>query len=178
MFELTLRFPRIENQLQSADKNDALIHESNLKLFEDLKEKIDQVRLDQDAQVQLNNCVTELREAKATLSASLSARDMDADNMTKRIASLESDLARTRDQLSAKCDELAAALALPKEDPHIRNRCHELESANTALRGQIDASAQEAIRVKEELASVRKSSLEFEDQHRKLQDDYSHAQTQ
>lgn len=163
--------------LQTAENNSDMLRESNLKHFIDLKERVDQARLDQKTEGQLNDVITRLRETNATLSSSLSAREDECKGMSARVVGLESDLTSSRSQLSTKCDELAVALALPKDDPKLRERCHDLERRNIALESQIDITTRETTSTKEQLAVLRKDLLETEKQFHQLQDGYNEAQS-
>jgi hypothetical protein len=173
---LTSRSFRIEKKLQSADGNDVLLHESHRKYFEDLKEGIDQVRLDQDSRNQLDQLIAELREAKATLGADLRAREFECKGLTARIVGFESELASCRRLLSAKSDELAVALALPRDDPELRRRCRDLEGANTILQEQVKIVSGENATIQQELSSLRESSQQIENKLRELGESYSGAQ--
>lgn len=153
-----------------------LRYETHVNLFEDLKERIDQVFLDQKTQSKLNDVITELREANATLSSSLSARGAECQGMTARIAGLESELTSYRGLLNAKSDELAIALALPKDDPQLRAKCHDLENANIALQNQVDNATQETASSRKELDSVRETALETGNRLHELEGQFNEAQ--
>lgn len=176
VFDLTIDFIRVENIVQATENISGSVHEFHLKHFADLKEKIDQIPLDKKSECQLNNLIAELRGSNVTLSSNLSSRKAECQNLTKRIDLLESELTNCRGQLSTKCDELAAALALPKEDPKLRERCYNLERENIFLQGQADVAAREVANIKEELATLRQTSLETERQRLLLEDRCNDAQ--
>ena len=159
---------RLLKKLQSTDSNDANAQELSLKLFEDVKERIDQVKLDQETHIQLNERIGELREINGTFSASLSARELQCQGLTSRIDELERDLTNYRDQLAAKSDELTAALALPKEDPQLRSKLYDLQNMNALLRSQIDSVGLEYGLAKESVQSSQEASARFQDQIREL----------
>jgi hypothetical protein len=93
--------------------------------------------------------------------------------LTARIDELGRDLTNYRDQLAAKSDELTVALALPKDDPQLRGKLHDLENANAVLRGQIDSVNLESNLAKESAQSLQEASAQFQDQIRELQDKLS-----
>ena len=159
---------RILKKLQSTNSNDANAQELILKLFEDVKERINQVKLDQETHVQLNERIGELREIKGTFSASLSARELHCQGLTSRIDELERDLTNYREQLAAKSDELTAALALTKEDPQLRSKLYDLQNMNALLRSQIDSVGLEYSLAKESVQSSQEASARFQDQIREL----------
>jgi hypothetical protein len=96
--------------------------------------------------------------------------------MMTRISSLNGDLASYRDKLSTKSDELAAALALPRDDPQLHMKLHDLESANSDLRAQIDTANQKLTRAKEEIFSLQEASLNSGEQLQELENKLSDAQ--
>jgi hypothetical protein len=168
---------RIENKLQSADGNGMILHESHLKYLEDLKEGLDQVRLDQETRNQLDHLIAELREAKAALGADLRSREVECKGMAARIVEFESELESCRGLLGAKSDELAIALALPRDDPEVRGRFHDLEGANKILLEQVNTVSRENATIQQELSSLRESSLQIEKQLHEVGERYSGAQS-
>lgn len=56
-----------------------------MKLFEDLKERISKIRLDQDTQNQLNERVSELRETNAGLTANMNSKQLECQGLTNRL---------------------------------------------------------------------------------------------
>lgn len=175
--KLTKSFFRIENKLQATEKQDVAINESSLKLFEDLKERIDQLQLGEDARASLNERISELRELNATLTANDSAKELECQGMAKRIDELGRELSGCRDQLTAKFDELAALRALPKEDPVLRGKIQDLENAKTTLHGQVNTANQEASRAKEDLILSREIAVNAQEQSQGLQHKLTEAQS-
>jgi hypothetical protein len=153
------------------------LNESSLKLFEDLKERINQLRLDEDAKTSLNERISELRELNAALTASGSARELECQAIAKRIEQMGQELSSCLDQLTAKSEEVAALRALPKNDPILLGKIHELESAQRVMDGQINNVNQEASKVKEELASSRKAAQNAQEHAQGLQSRLTEAQT-
>ena len=161
---------------REAENKAELLQQSHLKHFGDLKERLDQVHHDQNTESQLNAHITELHETSATLSSSLRAREANCEDLTKRIGGLESELASCRGLLSTKCDELAVARALPKDDPILRGQFQNLERENASLQSKADDATHEAMSIKEELGTLRKTSLETEKELRQLRDKYNDVQ--
>lgn len=153
------------------------MNKSSLKLFENLKERINQLRLDQDAKSGLNERISELRESNAALTASGNARELEIQAMTKRINEMGRELSDCRDQLAAKSDELAALRALPKEDPVFVGKMRDLENAKTILEGQINTVNQETSKAKEELVSCRETILNAQEQSQEFQGKLTEART-
>src|ERR1700761_1780138 len=79
---------------------------------------------------------TSIRMSKATLTTTISARDLELQGMMKDIDQLTRELTNARDQLTATSETLVALRALPKEDPVIQGKIHDLESANAILQSQ------------------------------------------
>jgi hypothetical protein len=175
--ELILPTSRIENKLQETESRDVGLKESSRELFEDLKKRINQLRLDDGTKASLNERISELRESNATLTASGSARDLECQGMLQRIDELGRELSSYRDQLTVKSDELAALRALPKEDPILLGKIHDLENAKTILQGQLDTANQEASEAKEELTFSREIALSTQEQTQDLQCKLTEAQT-
>ena len=74
----------------------------------------------------------------------MSARDLELQGMVKQIDQLKRELTSSRDQLTATSETLAALRALPKEDPVLRGKIHDLESANDILQSQVYTANQES----------------------------------
>jgi hypothetical protein len=167
---------RIETKLQVTDNNEAIWQESGTKLFEEFDERLNQIRVDSEAQNRLNDRIAELREANATLTAGMSSRELEVQTMTMQVDGLRLDLTDCRGQLTAKSDELAATFALPREDQQLRRKLQELESVNETLRSQVEAAKQETTLANEELRNLRDTALETQDQLEEIEGKLSVAQ--
>jgi hypothetical protein len=163
--------------LQASENQEIALNKSSLKLFEDLKERINQLSLDEDAKGRLNERISELRESNAALTASGSARELEVQAMAKRIDEMAVELSNCRDELTTKSDELATLHALPKEDPILVSKIRDLEKAKTLLEGQINSVNQEASKAKEEVVSCRETILNAQEQSQELQGKLIEAQT-
>ena len=152
------------------------MQESAAKLFEKFKGRLNQFRLDGEAQNRLNDRIAELREANATLTADMSSKELEIRKIAKQVDGLQTDLADCRSQLTAKSDELAAIVSLRREDPQLQIKIQELESARDALRGQVDAAKQETTLAKEELRSLRETAVETQDQLEEMEGKLSAAE--
>lgn len=98
-------------------------------------------------------------------------------SVTKQAEELRRDLADSRGQLSAKSDELAAILALPKEDPKLQAKIRDLENTNSALQGQLDAVNEETSRLKSELTPLQEASLGRQEEIKEIERKFKEAQT-
>jgi septal ring factor EnvC (AmiA/AmiB activator) len=161
--------PRIEEKINLSETRQSTLNESGLKLSEDLKERINDLRLDGDMKTSLNERISELREANAALTASRIARDLECDEMAKRIAELGQELSSCRDKLTARSEELAAILALPKENPILIGKIHELEVAKTMLQSQLSTAKQEASKATEDLRSCQEIVLNTRKRYQELE---------
>lgn len=163
--------------MQATETNGEQLRESYTKHLGDLKERINEVRLHQKTESQLNDVITDLRETNIVLSSKLGAREAECQGLTTRLSALEIELTSCRSLLGTKCDELAVALALPKDDPKLRGTCQDLEDKNLFLQHKVDAADRETSNLKEELATLRETSLETERQLHRLRDEYDDAQS-
>lgn len=147
------------------------MQERNAILFNDLDERIDQVRLDQETKDQLNNRVWQLREANGILTANLNGREIESQGMAARIDELGQDLIGYREQLSAKSSELTAILALSKDDAQLKDKLRDLGSANDILHDQIHALELESNVAKESTHLLQEASLRFQGKVKELEDE-------
>ena len=103
------------------------------------------------------------------MTASGSAKAFECQGLLHHIDELEGDLSGYRDQLAIKTDELATLRALPKEDPILVQKIHDLESIKATLQNQVDTANQETSNAKDDLASSREVSLRAQKQTQELQ---------
>lgn len=147
------------------------------KVSADLKETINQLQLDKETEIRFNNQMAELRQTNEALVIDKNTREHELQAATKQVNDLKQDLVECRGQLGAKKDELAAALATPKEDPRLRAQIQDLEIAANSATSQLEASNQELAKVKEELSSLQESTQrtdqQIKDCEQKLSDAHS-----
>jgi hypothetical protein len=175
LLEVLIILLRIEKKLQATDSSYVSMQENNKKKLDDLNEGIDKVRLDQDTRSGLDECIAELRESNATLSAKLQSQETKCQGMTFRLDDVGRDLRSVRAQLTAKSDELVKHLVSPKDDPLLLSKLHNSESANCVLRGQLDTANQEINRWKADMQLLREESIPIQHQIRQLEDKLSSA---
>ena len=171
-----MRAVRIEAKLQVSEKQDVTRSDYHLQLLKDVKERIDQLRLDDATKVSLNDRIDELTESNASLTAGKVVWESECEVMAKRFDETQRDLSGCQFQLKEKSDELAALRALPKEDQIVRAHMHDLENAKMMLENQMDVIAQEASEVKAELASSRKTAISAGEESHRLQVELTEAQ--
>ena len=168
---------RFETSMQASNNGAATQQEPNIKLLDDFKTMVNQLRLDKESELQLNNRIFELGQSNNTLVVEKNARERDLQGLANQVDELKRDLADTRGQLSSKNDELAAALAVPKEDPKLRAQIQDLERAKNIVTGKFESSNQEQAKLKEELGSfqelVRGKDQKIKDCEQKLNDTQS-----
>lgn len=155
---LTATVCRFEASMQTSKNDGKAQQESNNKHLEDFKQTVNQLRLDKEAEIQLNNRISELVQTNEALAVDKNAREREVQGLAKQLNELKRDLAECRGQLSSKNDELAAALAAPKEDPRLRAQMQDLETANNTVTSQLEGSKQELAKLKEELGTFQESA--------------------
>jgi hypothetical protein len=161
-----------------ASKNDGKARqESNNKYLEDFKQTVNQLRLDKEAEIQLNNRISELVQINEALAVDKNAREREVQGLTTQLDELKRELAKCRGQLSAKNDELAAALAAPKEDPRLRAQIQDLETANNTVTSQLEESKQELAKLKEGLGTFQESARRKEQQIKDWEHKFDDAQS-
>lgn len=144
--------------MQASNDDATAQEESNNKILEDFKKALNQLRLDKETEIQLNNRICELRQTNEALALDKNAREREIHGFTTQLDELKQDLAGCRGQLSAKNDELATALAAPKEDPRLRAQIQDLETANHTATSQLQGSNQKITKLKEELSSFQEAA--------------------
>ena len=156
--------------MQSSENQRIALNESSLKLFEDLKEQINQLHLDENTKGSLNERISELRESNAALTASGSARELEIQAMAKQI----DEVGR---ELTAKSEEIATLRTDPIEDPILVGKIRDLENSKIVLEDEIKIVNQEASKAKEELVSCQVTTLNTQKQAQDLQVKLTEAQT-
>ncbi|KAF4627776.1 hypothetical protein G7Y89_g10377 [Cudoniella acicularis] len=157
-------FNRHANTIRSSDEEQISHQEFVTKLFDNLKEWIKQFCVNVETHNALNEQVLELREAKATLTADKSAREVEVQNLTTQLDELQRDLGTCRTELTSKADELAKQLACPKEDPQLLRKIQELERSSSGLSEQLKSASLELAKTKEDLLSSEELSSDQADQ--------------
>lgn len=145
--------------------------------MEDLKSGLDQLRLDRETESRLNCCINELGKSNRGLIAEKIALERDAHNLAKELDGVKRDLAHCQGQLNTKSDELAAALAVPSEDPLLRAKIQILESTNSKLESWLESANQKVSTLKEEIQSHGETSNFKEQQIKELERSIDIAQT-
>jgi hypothetical protein len=167
--------------MQESNHGVAAQQESQIKLLDKFKTTVNQLRLDKETELQLNNQVVELVKSNDRLTVEKNAREREIEGLANQIDELKRDLIDCRGQLSSKNDELATALAAPKEDPRLRAQIQDLETVNGTVTGQLESSNQELAMVKEELSSIldsaRRKDQQVKDRDQKLNDAQSRIKT-
>ena len=167
---------RIETRLQSSDNDRVAQADTATKLSEGLKEIINQVGVDQEAQGVLNDQITDLREENADIAANFKAKKLECQGLETRIEELRQELTSSRDQLKVKSDELTAFLAKPHDDFVLRTKISSLDAANANLRGESDTFKHDLIRIQDEMRALESSSDRSQDQIRELEEKLNNAQ--
>lgn len=163
--------------MQASTAGAAARRESNLKLLDNLKTTVNQLRLDKETERQLNNRIFELGKSNDTLVAEKNSREREVQGLAYQIDELKRDLADCHSQLSSKTDELASALAAPKEDPRLKAQIQDLESANDTVRGQLEGSSQELAKLRGELSSHQELSRRKDQQIKNWEQKLNEAQS-
>lgn len=166
---------RIEKTLQATDSANATNQESNAKTIDDLKKGISLVCLDQVTKSELNGRISEFRELNVAATAGLNAREIECQRMATQISELSREVSSCHDQLTAKSEENARLLAIPKEDIVLVTKLHDLETANLVLRNKCDLTNQELDRTKAEGQLLQEASLQHQDQIGRLEQTLSNA---
>jgi septal ring factor EnvC (AmiA/AmiB activator) len=168
---------RLETSVQASNNGAAAQQESRIKLLDDFKTIVNQLRLNKETELRLNNRIVELVQSNDRLTVEKNAREREIEGLANQIDELKRDLIDCRGQLSSKHDELATALAAPKEDPRLRVQIQDLETANGTVTGQLESSNQELAKVKEELSSIRDSARRKDQQMKDREQELNDAQS-
>ncbi|KAJ5051867.1 uncharacterized protein L3040_001632 [Drepanopeziza brunnea f. sp. 'multigermtubi'] len=169
-------FSRLESREENSEAGHSSFLEANFKALEELKESLRQIRLDKDTEISYTNRIASLENSKDTLSAEKSARDQEILSITQQLEELKREAAEYRNQLSTYNEELSAARAVPKEDPRLKAKIQELESAKNKIEDQLMSANQEASEAKEEANSIRQSFQLKEQQFKALEQRFNDAQ--
>jgi hypothetical protein len=168
---------RLEADTEILNKNRSVDQETMTKLMEDLKEGIDQLRLEKKTEDLLNNRINEMRQSNHGLIAERASLEQDTQNMAKQLDEVNRDLADCRDQLRTKSNELTVALAVLPEVPLLGARVQCLESTNRELRNHLESASREITKLEGEIESVNESSTRRAQKVEELEFIYGVAQT-
>ena len=144
--------------MQASTNGVAAQQESNLKLLDDFKTTVNQLRLDKENELQLNSRVLELGQSNDTLVVEKNSREREIVGLTNQVKELKRDLADCCGQLSSKTDELATALAVLEVNPRLEAQIQDLETASNTIAGKLEDSNQELAQLRVELSSHQEIS--------------------
>lgn len=143
--------------------------ESTKKLMEDLKDGLDQLRLDKETESRLNFRINELGQTNHNLATEKRTLEHDAHSLTEQLNEVKRDLVDCQGQLSSKSDELAVALAIVSKDPLLRTKIQILESTNSKLESRLESTNQDISELKEKIQALTETLNFKEKQIRELE---------
>ncbi len=150
--------------MQACNNGTTAQQESSIKLLDDFKTTVNQLRLDKKTELQLNNQICGLGWSNDALIVEKNTLEREIQNLTNQVDELKRDLTTCRVELNSKNDELVAALAAPKEDSWLRAKIQDLETARDGITSQLERSKQELAKLKEEVGAFQESARHKEQQ--------------
>ncbi|KAF5869130.1 uncharacterized protein Bfra_011673 [Botrytis fragariae] len=133
-------YSRIETKFDDNGSKDTNFQESTIKLFDDLKERLNQISGDMDEKTKLSEQINMLRESNATFKASLNSKEADLENNVARMDELTRELADAHSELMEKTQQLAISLAQPREDLELKRKVDGLTNETSRLEGLLTAA--------------------------------------
>ncbi|KAI9640716.1 hypothetical protein NHQ30_011025 [Ciborinia camelliae] len=133
-------YSRIQTKLDDNGSKDTTFQESTVKLFDDLKERLNQVNGELDEKTKLNEQLNLLRENNATLKANLNSKEAESENNVARLNELTRELSDIRSQLMNKTEQLALSTAQPREDPEMKRKIDDLTMDTLRLQSLLTAA--------------------------------------
>ncbi|KAG4444454.1 hypothetical protein IFR05_000045 [Cadophora sp. M221] len=140
---------------QNSEAGQASFNEATAQTLGELKESVNQLCLDGDSKNRYNERISNLEKANGNLTADKTAREHEVQSLTRQLEEIRRELADCQNQLRDKEGELTTARAMPTEDPRLKARIQELESAKNGIETQLKAVNQEVSKAKDEVKAVR-----------------------
>ncbi|TEY71602.1 hypothetical protein BOTCAL_0090g00290 [Botryotinia calthae] len=128
-------YSRIETKFDDNGSKDTTFQESTVKLFDDLKERLNQISGDMNEKAKLSEQINMLRESNATFQANMNSKEADLENNIARMDELTQELAGVHSELMGKTQQLAISLTQPREDPELKRKVDELTTETSRLEG-------------------------------------------
>ncbi|TGO21203.1 hypothetical protein BPAE_0234g00150 [Botrytis paeoniae] len=167
-------YSRIETKFDDNDSKDTTFQESTIKLFDDLKERLNQISGDMDEKTKLGEQINILRESNATFKANLNSKEADLENNVARIDELTRELAVAHSELTEKTQQLAISLAQPREDPEFKRKVDELTTETSRLEGLLTAANHDKRQAEKDIqahqATITTTQKQLRDTERKFRD--------
>jgi len=163
--------------MQACNNGATAQQESSIKLLDDFKTTVNQLRLDKKTELQLNNQICELGWSNDALTVEKNTLEREIQSLTNQVDELKRDLTNCRGQLSSKNDELVTALAVPKEDSWLKAKIQDLETARDGIGSQLESSKQELAKLKEELGAFQESARHKEQQSKDWEQKFNEVQS-
>lgn len=140
---------RFENETHATGTESSSFQKSIAKAIEELKEALNRLRLEKEAEARSRDQITDLQHTKEALIAEKTASERELQSATQQAEELRRDLSDCRGQLRTREDELVTARAIPPHDPRLDTKVQELESAKYKLERQLERATQEVVRTKD-----------------------------
>lgn len=113
-----------------------------------------QLCLDGDVKSRYNERISSLEKVNESLTADKTAREHEAQSLTRQLEEIRRELADCQDQLRNREGELTAARTVLKEDPRLKARIQELESAKNTIESQLKAVNEEVSKARDKAKAV------------------------
>ncbi|KAF7889417.1 uncharacterized protein EAF01_010910 [Botrytis porri] len=165
-------YSRIETKLDDNGSGDTIFQESTVKLFDDLKERLNQLSGDMDEKTKLNEQINTLRETNATFMANLSSKEADLENNIARMNELTRELADAHSELMGKTQQLAISLAEPRENPELKRKVEELTTETSRLEGLLTAANHDKHQAEKEIQAHQTTITTIQKQLRDMEEKF------
>lgn len=163
-------YSKIQTKLDDNGNKDTTFQESTVKLFDDLKERLDKINGDIDEKTKLSEQLNVFRESNATLKANLDSKEAESENTVSRMNELTRELADIRSQLMNKTEQLAISNAQPREDPELKRKVDDLTTETSRLQTLLTAANDEKRQAENNVQTHQATITATQNQLREIED--------
>ncbi|KAI9742987.1 MAG: hypothetical protein M1818_003282 [Claussenomyces sp. TS43310] len=154
----------VEKRVQESEKGTTSLFRTVNAVIEELRQRLGDFQVNQEAQRGLSKTISMLREDKLRLEEELNKEKDRAIEWKLNIVERDQELGTCRSRISDLTHELERAHHVPAEDPALRAQLDGLESFNSALQSQLEPIRSDLKNEKEVSVRNQKQLLQLTDQ--------------
>ncbi|RAL62610.1 hypothetical protein DID88_004457 [Monilinia fructigena] len=162
-------YSKIQMKLDDNGSRDTNFQESTVKLFDEFKEHLNEVKGDLDEKTKLSEKLNHLQENDATLKAVLSSKEAELENNLSRFNELTLKLADVRSQLTSRDEQLAILNAQPREDPEMNRKVDGLNAETSRLKSLLATANNSKLQAENTVQTYQETITTLHDQLRETE---------
>ncbi|KAB8293829.1 hypothetical protein EYC80_009310 [Monilinia laxa] len=162
-------YSKIQMKLDDNGNRDTNFQESTIKLFDELKEHLNEFKGDLDEKTKLSEKLNHLQGNDATLKSVLSSKEAELENNLSRFNELTLKLADVHSQLTSRDEQLAILSAQPREDPEMNRKVDNLNAETSRLKSLLTTANNSKLQAERTVQTHQETITTLHDQLRETE---------